>query len=295
MENSPQPNAKNSIDKNSSKSDKLEKCPRCDGLYILNKDSGEMFPVKCKSYNCEYCGEKQRQRLYKFMLDYLRNWNFCRLFTFTFRENIFFNVKPEAQLKLCSEVWRRFIIYWKRSESLSKNSKEFAYVKTTEFQKNGSVHYHAAIDRFFPLHIAHSIWNKCINQVFNTIGINGNVDLAQHKDENGQRKKTNLQLDRKEIVKYILKYIVKSVLEVKKEQKFRRWSKNKKGSIFPPKIHNPSFAFVNCRNSHIDLGELSLTSQSESSEMSIFDILDFDFFHDPDGIATDEDFFEVFL
>lgn len=284
MTNSPLPNAQNSIEKDSSVENKNTVCPKCIGLYLLNQKTGEIFPARCKAYSCPHCGVKQEQRLYKFLLDYVKKWDWVRMFTFTFRENIFYNFDAQTQIKMCSEVWRRFLIYYSRSKALTKFNKQFRYVKSTEFQKNGSVHYHVLIDRYFPLGIAHDIFNLCINQVFLTTGTNGNIHLS---DEVVQTTKN--------VVSYVVKYVVKSSIEMPKNLKYRKWSKNKKGSIFPIKINNPEFVFVNLRGNGIDLEGISTTSQQNFEIGSIFDVLDFDFIEKPPLVSTDEDFYEVFL
>jgi len=287
----PQDKAKNSLENNKnsnlSPSDIICVCPKCVGLYVMNKKSGQLFPAKCKSYGCEFCGPGQQKRLRLALENYVKNWDWCRMFTFTFRSNIFVNLNIDTQIKNCSEVWRRFLIYYKRSKSLTKFNKDFKYIKTIEFTKEGHVHYHVIIDRYFPLEIAHKIFALCVNQVFYTSGTNSNIHISK---ETNQTKKQNLY--------YLVKYVTKSAKKVSTNMRFRKWSKNKKGSIFPPKINNPDFCFINLRGNGIDLEDISLTSQQNSENFSIFDVLDFDFIEKPpilEEIRDDDPFWDYFL
>lgn len=279
MQNCPSGNAKNSIEKNSSVEKKVETvCPKCLGLYIVNKKSGEMFPASCKTYSCTHCGEKQKQRLFKFLYKYVQTFEHVTMFTFTFRASLFENYTQQEKVKLSSECWRRFLIYFKRNKNTTNKTKNFKYVKVTEFHLSGNVHYHAIIDRFFPLSVANYSFWQAINSVFHTTGKHGNIDMSRSSG------------NQKMCVKYLVKYVSKGAKLAMSNLKYRRWSKNGKGSIFPPKISNPDFVFYNGRNLSIDLDSERLTSQENPENFSILDIIDFDFIEKPPYIEELDDF-----
>ena len=280
----PSENALKPIDKDSSDSNKSTVCPKCAGLYLINKDSGEMINAKCKSYSCSHCGDAQQKRLYVFLKKYISTWDYVRMFTFTFRSSAVEKHSGHSLVLKCSEVWRRFIIYVRRCTDFSKSTKDFRYVRVTEFHKSGLIHYHVCIDRFLPIRQLNYYWNLAINQVFGTQNVNGNIDISKWV------------LNANRASKYIAKYVTKGAQTVTDKGKFRRWSKNKKGSIFPPK-QKSNWSFYNTRS--FDLEGLSITSQKKTEETELFgQIIEFDSYHPPGNItkiADDDPFWDYYL
>jgi hypothetical protein len=202
------------------------------------------------------------------------------MFTFTFRADLFANISFHQMRLATSEIWRRFNIYYSRNLNLSHYSKDFRYVKVTELTQNKIIHFHVVVDRYFPLKIANAVFWHAINQVLGCSGRHGNIHMSKIKN------------DVKNCASYIAKYVTKTAEVFVGNTKFRKWSKNKKGGIFPKKVKS-DWQFFNARG--FDLEGFSPTSQETGQDFSILEILDFDFIEKPPIVATDEQFWEYFL
>lgn len=200
-----------------------QKCPRCEGRWLFNFDTGELVEAKCKAYKCPVCGPKKTFFLKQFIQKYIDSWQNVTLWTFTFSSHIFEGMKLQEKLTLASKVWKSFRDLIARDKSLSEYQKSFQYLKVVELQENGSPHYHAVIDRFIRQQRINQLWKKAIQYNTTYTGTPGNANFSP----------PTKQLKKKNVGAYITKYISKQISDIQEDVNFRRWSKSGKGSIFP--------------------------------------------------------------
>lgn len=211
-----------------------ERCPRCDGRWLFNFDTGEIVEAKCKAYKCPVCGPKKTFFLKKFIQQYIDTWQNVTLWTFTFSSHIFTDLNLQEKLTLASKIWKSFRDLIRREKSLSEYQKSFQYLKVVELQENGSPHYHAVIDRFIRQQRINQLWKKAIQYNSNYTGTPGNANFSP----------PSKQLKKKNVGSYITKYIAKQISDIQDDVNFRRWSKSGKGSIFPKYESSGDWVFL---------------------------------------------------
>jgi len=130
-----------------------------------------------------------------------------RLLTLTFRENL-------TDLDKAWQVFKYF------SRLMRDKFENFRYVAVPEFQARGAVHFHLAIDRYYPVNIVRALWRRASGEY------KGNIDIAKRKNFGGR------SATPKRIASYISKYITKC-----KSVEFNRRSYSSGGDIvIPPPI-----------------------------------------------------------
>lgn len=239
-----------------------EKCPRCDGSWLFNFDTGELVKAQCKAYKCPVCGPKKTFFLKKFIQKYIDKWQNVTLWTFTFSSHIFVNMKLQERLKLASKIWKTFRDLLARDKSMSVYQKNFQYLKVVELQENGSPHYHAVVDRFIRQQKINQLWQKAIKYNTTYTGTPGNANFSP----------PNKQLKKKNVGAYITKYISKQIADIQEDVNFRRWSKSGKGSIFPKYESTGDWVFLTlnleqqCVTSAIELVILRRNDEIKKAE-----------------------------
>jgi hypothetical protein len=222
---------------------RLMHCPRCDGLYFININTGEKVNGKCKSYKCEFCGPYKALTLRKAMEQYFSKFDRCRLVTLTFRTTIFY--ERLGIEKTCQEIWRRFLIAVRRNTALTELQRNFNYVRVLEFTKRGYPHFHLVIDQWLPRDILQAIWNITINSYLQKSGKSGHCDIRSLPNQ-------------AKAAEYVSKYVLKGALE--KNGNYRLWSKSNKVSIFEHRVSSGEWQFINLRHSGLTLLTISITS-----------------------------------
>ncbi|MBX9807972.1 MAG: hypothetical protein K2X95_09265 [Flavobacteriaceae bacterium] len=190
-------------------------CRRVKGLFLFNNNSKQIIPLKCKSYKCESCGPNKVIKFRKALTEYLKTFDFIRMWTFT--QHTPDELDPKNQHENISKVWHHFIKEVRRDKSLSKKQRDFQYVKITEFTERNYVHYHVVINVFIPVLKLRAHWNNALYKVFKFVGGRGGVNIK-------------IISNAKNCAQYLSKYVSKML-----EQDFgklRRWSKSNKISIF---------------------------------------------------------------
>jgi hypothetical protein len=228
-----------------------ERCPRCVGYQILNKDTGELIPASCNTYRCEHCGWRKKNRLAKALQAYFKQFKIIRFWTFTFQSKIFDLSDETNQLKIASECWRRFVNNLRRSKKLSKHQQKVQYVKVTELHKTGVPHFHVFFDRWIPRAIIQEIWEHSIRSKIDYKEKTGNSFVEGIKNA-------------KAAAEYVCKYMMKTILEISASTKSRIWSKSSRTKIFPVKPFYSPWLFINSRSESLYSFSLRVSSQESS-------------------------------
>jgi hypothetical protein len=232
---------------------KLERCPRCDGLFFVNTVTGEKIEARCKAYSCDYCGPKKAWKLECALEKYFSQFKFVRLWTFDVRTSLFDNHKDG--IFAISEVWRRFITFLRRNNALSSAQKKFTYVKVLEFTKRGYPHYHVLVNEFLPYVIVQACWENAINSTFKSNGTHGRAFVVA-------------SMQAKHAAKYVAKYVLKTSKDPR--GKFRLWSKSNGASIFETKESSGEWIFLNMRKGELNLSGFSISSQLQPGSFRHF-------------------------
>jgi|WetSurMetagenome_2_1015567.scaffolds.fasta_scaffold09739_9 hypothetical protein len=250
---------------------KLLHCPRCDGLFFININTGEKIDARCNAYKCDYCGPRKAFKLETAMERYFSTYRHIRLLTATVRTTLF--DLPGHSIRDISECWRRFITSVRRSKSLSDSQRQFSYVKVLEFTKRGYPHFHVVVNSFLPWTVLQHLWEESICQVFGVTGRHGTINLEHLPNPRSASK-------------YVTKYVLKAAKQ--NREHFRLWSRSKGVALFEVKISTHEWKFSNERRSlkvnpnsssasELNLLEFCITSQFRAKLLDIMiDKFDFD-------------------
>jgi hypothetical protein len=226
-------------------------CPNCESYILINEQSGEILRLGCKRYACEVCGPKKAYKLKKAITNYLKNFKFIRLFTYTVRTTIFKDVRHWN--KLSREVWRRYINNIRRNKLLTDSQRHFQYIKVVEFTKKGYIHFHVIQTHYLDWVVCYRAWNEAIAVV-----LGRSLVWSDNKIINcDQLGAVNIKgiANAKHATNYIVKYLVKSAKDVAEKsytlmgvevKRVRLWSKSERVSFFRKKegCHGWRFTIV---------------------------------------------------
>lgn len=230
------------------------KCERAKGLFLINCKSHEVKKLNCKAYCCDYCGKYKVMKFRKALSNYVKHWDFIRLFTFTQHTPSSLNV--EYQQKNISKVWALFVKEIRRCPQLSNRQKSFQYVKIVEFTKRHYVHFHVVIDTFLPILILRRLWNESLFKVFGVTGGRGGINVTVSQNH-------------KSCVSYLTKYLSKMSRETFRN--LRRWTKSGKVALFEVYQSPDKWIFFSLS----EFGKLNLKNISTTTQIGAmkFDVL----------------------
>ena len=182
--------------------------------YFIDSLSGEIFDAYCKTWGCPECGPKKRGKL----LDDVRygskllrvsgyRWRFVSLST-----------GPDVDARMLPKYWARY------RASIAKYGYRFQFFKVTEFQENGTRHYHAIINMFVPWGLLKHLW------ILATDGLGQHVDIRKEQLRSPAG--------------YMLKYMGKGFLDDRFMDHERRYSFSQRFPRLPRPDPNPRFRFV---------------------------------------------------
>lgn len=228
-------------------------CLRYPNYHLLNKATGELKKLRCKSYSCPSCGRIKSQRLFSALNKYLKSFKNIRLFTFTFRTS---NLSPIELNSQASKVWHVFMRSLRRCTALHDNQKKVQYVKFVELTKRGFIHFHVIMSEYMPLPILLPMWYKAINLVFDLVGKNGSINVRHAYNS-------------KSVARYICKYVVKNATDMSRYKRrgwiefnkvLRLWSKSGRVTIFDRYEKSGDWSMIIIPDSLI-LNTFSITAQ----------------------------------
>ena len=229
----------------------MDFCPRLEKFRLYRPADGKTLRVKCNCYKCDFCRPKKINRFRFFTEKHLEKFTRIRLMTLTAR-NDFGKFKPSDDtkyqaIKEFAEIFRRFINNLRRNSQLSSYYQQMQYIKVIEFTKNGYPHYHLFIDRYMPYLIIQEIWNEAVNQVRNTRGTNGRVNIKHSFTANGAGR-------------YLTKYLTKTAEKTANDiRRFRLWSKSGRIALFPKIDKSQGWLFLR-ENELLNLSSFIITS-----------------------------------
>jgi transposase-like protein len=275
-------------------------CPNCNSYYLQNSETGEVFRLGCKRYDCPVCGKYRAVQLRKSLESYLKKWRMIRMMTLTYRTTIF---RDELQCaNLSSKIFARFTTNYRRHPRATEFERACQYVKTVEFTQSGYIHYHVLIDRFVRWEIMVESWIRAINTVMGIEGtyhaMSKNTNHTEEEREanrklytgsvNFKLKKHNpiIRIDGtvapNKAAQYITKYVTKACGEFRKKfaelyefqaRKFKVWTKSAKIGIFTHKVKDGKWQFINLsefdRTHVLNLVTLELSSQEYSKKLAV--------------------------
>lgn len=228
-----------------------ECCHRSEGLYFLNKSTGEFSKLSCKAYICPYCGPRKARKLQNAIFEYIKGWKYVRFATFTIRSGSF--PCRALALKLFPEFWRRFITELRRCPSLYESQRKVQFIKVLEFHKSGYPHFHVLFSEFLPRQVIVNIWRSVLRRFTDDPRTPGNVDLR-------------MIYNREKAAGYISKYLMKSVAHLPVNA--RRWSKSNSVVLFRPKESSNEWSFFNLRELQLYLFSQSISSHKKDASAS---------------------------
>lgn len=110
-----------------------------------------------------------------------------RILTLTYRKNV----------TSLAEAWKDFGKFTRKMRW--RFGERWKYICVPEFQKRGAVHFHCAIEGYYPVEIVRTFWWEIVGMG------QGNIDITSPKRRNG-----NASRSPKKVIQYITKYITKS-------------------------------------------------------------------------------------
>lgn len=249
-------------------------CPhKCISRVLINRVTGSVHLIKCKSYSCEFCGDIKRKRLLLATKDYLSTWNVIRMFTFTVQNNESYT--NDEWYKLFAQAWSRFMKEVRRNPLFSTAQRTLVYLKFHEAHLSGKVHYHVFINQFMPIKELSALWRNAVHHTFGA-DTGSNIDVVYNKDA-------------EKAAGYVAGYVNKSKsLNSTCSIKIRRFTKSERIALFPKLIGPSVFECVSTESlvSNSILIELCTTAQekteieiSYSTENAFYTDIDDDLYH----------------
>ena len=202
-------------------------CNRNPYSTLLNMDTGQSFKTGCNSYGCPECGPRKARKLAKFLKIYLTNWQYIRFWTFTMSNK--YHENEDEHWKAVMEVWRRWLIYMRRSPSLRKSQREFEFIRVVELHKSGYVHLHVFVNQYIPWEVANPVWENLSSEICKTDRKAGNTYVKGVKNAGF-------------VANYVCKYITKGIAVL--SGKVRRWGSSHGVKIFPKKEKKGSWVYL---------------------------------------------------
>lgn len=202
----------------------------CSNLVCYNVDTGDYFPLKCRSYTCPEHGKYNQAQLRKHFHEYFKTWDMIRFWTFTLSNKI--GKDPAGHLKLLQEVWRYFITELRRNRVCNQQDKKTEYVKVVEPHKSGFFHFHVLFDRFVKRSKIVTLWEYAIETVTGVSGSSGGVHVKGF-------------FCAQKAAYYVVKYVSKSSGHVPKGS--RTWSKSNRIAIFPKRVKSGEYVIYDRR------------------------------------------------
>lgn len=247
---------------------RLPYCPNCYGYYLINQDTGEYVRLGCKKYSCPHCGSYKRYQLRKALTEYFQNFEYIRLWTFTFRTGIFYNQR-HSWLKV-SDIWKRFITSLRRDKRLTKSRRRVQYVKIIEFTRRGYPHYHVLFTEYLPFAVVYDLWNKAINASMNLSGNSGGCNVKGIKSGYNQAH---------QCAAYVCKYVTKACKDFSyrtflpvdlDRRRFKLYTRSSKLPLFKKKKSKDNWQFFQIGFETdlevLNLNILELTSQNSEEK-----------------------------
>lgn len=210
-------------------------CQRSNNSYLINIETKQAVQSHCKAYHCKECGPIKASKLRKALTNYLSTWPTISFWTVTIRQDK--NTNIDLHHKQLRECWRRFLIYVRRDLSLSPKCRKMKFIKVVEEHINGFIHYHLAVDCFFPYQQANNIFSAIVEKVTGMTGKNSNIHIKSIPNV-------------KKVASYITKYVVK--MSLKLAIKLRRYSKSNGITLFPLKPTDKNWIFAVYKGQSID-------------------------------------------
>lgn len=178
----------------------LKRCPHC-GNYLLDTETGDIIPLSCKRWTCEYCGNIKKGHL---------------LDDISYGGNIIQQNGYRWRFLTLTLSWRvddrKIDLFWQRFRSLlAKHGYTPQYFKVKEFTIKGKRHLHVLISTFIPFNFIQYAWRQATEGTSYWV----NIKKAQIKSAAG----------------YMAKYLTKQTVQSDKFDKGeRRYSFSK---LFP--------------------------------------------------------------
>ena len=152
----------------------------------LSKTRGEMMPEQLE-LSVQRAKTQMRHKIIMLKCD--------RMITATYRENM-------CDRDLAYEHFGKF------AKLCNKEFENFEYVAVTEKQKRGAIHFHVAINKYYPVMILNRLWREAIGKREDGL-TSGHIHIkkkAVHIQPNSKTKKIITQLAR-----YMCKYMSKDI------------------------------------------------------------------------------------
>lgn len=164
------------------------------GMRLVNTITGELIPVRCRSFRCPHCSPIKERALYSGMLKTVKSWGgYVRMWTFTLRRRLA-ETEMEHRMRLAS-CWREFMKLLKGRSDRPGPYGGLQYIRVTEIHEgggwqNGFRHYHVLVDRYMHASVVIALWKR----------VTHNEGSAQVRGAKAH----------KVVVSYMVKYVVKS-------------------------------------------------------------------------------------
>jgi len=184
-------------------------CPNTTNLFFVNSQTGEVAPVPCGGYTCEYCGPRKIWKLKSRLVEALSGKS-LRLFTFTFTNR--FYPDPILHHEILQAAWRYFLRDLRRHSGLSDKQKKVEFFRVIEQHKSGFCHYHVLFTQFLPVQILQPLWESSLVRAmaFQPFSHFANVDVSSFRPGRASRGVAKADHYNKKAVNYLLKYLTKS-------------------------------------------------------------------------------------
>jgi len=195
------------------------------GAVRKNKDKDSMDPAVL---------EKSSRRAKTTVRRKILTMQADRLMTLTFREN----------LTDIDEAWKRFHYF---NKMMRTKFPGYQYVAVPEYQKRGAVHFHIAVNRFFPVKSVRKLWRRACGS------LQGNIDITRPRKGNDWNPSA--------IAFYLSKYLNKH-----ETVDFNRRRYSTGGGIQVPASITGWLAI------HVDKGMTLSTLNGVMSELSVMDV-----------------------
>lgn len=194
-------------------------CSRTAGLRFFNRETGEVRLVRCKCYNCEFCGKRKVQRLFSAVERYFSRFSYVRMWTFTASNA---GLSKESHAKLMQKSWQRFWKEFRRSKFLTDETKAVKYFRVVELHESGYVHYHVLVTGWMKWEFVQNLWNWSLAK---TLGISS-VNAERYGSVN-----VRASHSAKSAAGYVAKYVIKSIKD-RMRTNMRKWSRSEKTALF---------------------------------------------------------------
>lgn len=144
----------------------------------------KIIPAKCHSYSCPICGKKKVFDL----VDRLKDIDFkkYRFFTLTLKNKYTFD-DTERNLKRISTCFNKLNLALRKK----KEYKGLEYFRITEIGSDGMVHLHGIWNKYIPVHLLSTMWEKITKDSFI-------VHIERIKTKN-------------DVIQYLYKYMTKNI------------------------------------------------------------------------------------